>query len=69
MDPDVVGDGEWGRSRDGCRLLDAGGDRRRGRGSFGVKFGASHCNQWRLCDAALPKLLLVGLVIIHSAEK
>ena len=37
-------------------VLDAGGDHRRERGSFGDEFGASHCNQWELCDAALPKL-------------
>jgi len=36
---------------DGCR------DLRRGRVSFGDEFGASHCNHWGLCDAALPKLL------------
>jgi len=28
-----------------------GGDRRRGRDSFGGEFGTSHCNQWELCDA------------------
>jgi len=33
----------------GMRLLEFGGDRRRGRGSFGREFGASHCNQWGLC--------------------
>jgi len=32
-------------------VLDGGGDRRRGRDSFGGEFGASHCNQWDLCDA------------------
>ena len=32
-------------------ILDFGGDRRRGRAILGVKFGASHCNQWGLCDA------------------
>jgi len=26
-----------------------GGDCRRGRGSFGSEFVASHCNQWGLC--------------------
>jgi len=30
-------------------VLDGGGDRRRGRGSFGNEFGAFHCNQWELC--------------------
>ena len=35
-------------------VLDWGGDRRR-RGSFGGEFGASHCNQWGLCDALFSK--------------
>ena len=53
-------DGEWvGR---GMGVLDRGGDRRRGRGSFEGEFGASRCNQRGLSDAALPKLLWVGLV-------
>jgi len=43
-------------------VLDGGGDRRRGRGSFGGEFGASHCNQWGLFDATLPKLLSAVLV-------
>jgi len=33
----------------GMGVLDFGGDRRRGRSSFGGEFGASHCNQWGLC--------------------
>jgi len=48
----------------GISVLDGGGDRQRWRSSFGVEFGASHCNQWGLCNAALPKLLWAGLVII-----
>ena len=32
-----------------------------GKGQFWGKFGASHCNQWGLCDAAVLKLLR-GLV-------
>ena len=36
---DAVSGGEWGRSRDGCIRL--GGDRQRGRGSFGGKCRAS----------------------------
>ena len=44
MDPDAVWNGEWGRSNDGC--IRWGGDRRRGRSSFGSQFGASRYNQW-----------------------
>jgi len=34
----------------GMGVLDFGGDRRRGRGSFGGgEFVAPHCNQWGLC--------------------
>jgi len=53
-------------------VLDGGGDRRRGRGSFGDEFWASHCNQRGLCCVvvrerrALPKLLWGGLVMIIS---
>jgi len=32
----------------GISVLDWGEDRQRGRGSFGGKCGASHCNQWGL---------------------
>jgi len=35
----------------GMGVLDWGGDRWRGMGSFGGEFGASHCNQWGMCDA------------------
>jgi len=35
----------------GMGVFDGGGDRRRGKGSFGDEFGTSHCNQWGLCDA------------------
>ena len=35
----------------GMGVLDGGGDRQRGRSSFGGEYGASHCNQWGLCDA------------------
>ena len=47
----------------GTGVLDGGGDRRRGRGSFGGEFWASHCNQWGFCcivvreQRALLKLL------------
>jgi len=37
MDPDAVWGGEWDWSRMG--VLDVVGDRRRGRGSFGVNLG------------------------------
>ena len=51
----------------GMGVFDGDGDRRRGRGSFGSKCGASNCNQWGLCGVvilcrqgghtAVPKLL------------
>ena len=62
MQPDAVEDGECGRSRMG--VLHVSGDRRRKRAVSGGEFGASHCNQWKLCDAALPKLLWAGLVFM-----
>jgi len=37
----------------GIGVLDGGGDRQRKRGSFGGNCGASHCNQWGLCDVVL----------------
>ena len=33
----------------GMGVLDFGGDHRKGRGSLGVEFAASHCNQLGLC--------------------
>ena len=36
-------------------VLDRDSDRRRGRGSFGGEFGASHCNQWDLCCLVVRK--------------
>jgi len=40
----------------GMGVLDFGGDRRRGSGSLGDEFAASHCNQWgfvaSLCGSA-----------------
>ena len=33
----------------GMGVLDGSGYRQRGRGSFGVEFWASHCNQWGHC--------------------
>jgi len=55
VDPDAVG--MVSGVGLGMGTLDGSGDRRRGRDSFGGEFGASHCNQWGLCDTALPKLL------------
>jgi len=51
----------------GMGVLDEGGDRRTGRGSFGSEFGASHClRQWGR-QRALPKLLLRGLILDRIA--
>jgi len=41
----------------GIGVIDDGGDRRTGRGSFGDEFGASHCNQWGLCCVIISKQL------------
>jgi len=46
----------------GMGVLDRGRDRRRGRGSFGVELGLSHCTHCGLCDVALPILLWAVLV-------
>jgi len=35
------------------------------KGQFWGEFGASHCNQRGLCDAALPKLLWAALVYLE----
>jgi len=37
----------------GSGVLDKGGDRQRGRGSFGGKCGTSHCNQLELCGVVI----------------
>ena len=37
MDPDAIGDGKWGQSRDGC--IRWGGDLQRRRDWFGVNLG------------------------------
>ena len=58
----------------GMGVLDGGGDRRRGMGSFGGEFVASHCNQWGLyCIVvrewrSLPKLLWEGLVVVVELQ-
>ena len=49
VDPDAVGDGEWGRSRYG--RIRWGSWSSNGKGQL-----------WGLCDATLPKLLWAGLV-------
>ena len=49
LDPDAVWGGECGRSRNGCTRFWWWSSK--GKGSFGGEFGASHCNQWGLCDA------------------
>jgi len=60
MDPDAVGMvsgvGRGMGVLDGVVIVE-------GKGHFGGGFDASHCNQWGLCDAALPKLLWAVLVI------
>jgi len=41
----------------GMGVLDFGGDRLRGRGSFGGEFAASHCNQWGFCCVVVWKCI------------
>ena len=41
----------------GMGVLDFGGHRRRGRGSFEGEFGASYCNQWGLCCVVVQKCM------------
>ena len=67
-DPDAVWGGEWGRSRDGCIIT--GGDRQMGRGIFGSggEYGASHCNQWGLCDALFSKLFVIKIVQTYQIQ-
>ena len=43
-DPDAVRDGRSDESRDEAGF----GNRSTGRGNFGGKYGATHCNQWGL---------------------
>ena len=40
--------GVIGRTGPGMRQIAGFGDRSTGRGTFGVDFGARHCNQWGL---------------------
>ena len=47
----------------GMGILDGGGDRQRGSGSFGSTCGTSDCNEWGWRHA-FPKLLWGGLVIM-----
>ena len=55
----------------GMGVLDFGGDRRRGRDRFGGEFGASHCNQWGICDALFSNyfqdLLVSDIVMLFTA--
>jgi len=37
----------------GLGVLGGGGDRQRGRSSFGGKRGAAHRNEWGLCDVVI----------------
>jgi len=43
-----------------------GGDRRRGRGSFGVEFLVSHCNQWGLCCIVVQKYVKGGDALFQN---
>jgi len=52
----------------GMGILDFGGDRRRGRDSLRGEFGASHCNQWGLCDALFSKYFADLLLVIYSSR-
>jgi len=49
--------GVMSKVRLGMGVLDFGGDRRRGRGSFGGEFGTSHCNQLGLCCVVARKCM------------
>ena len=57
----------------GMSVLDGSGDRRRGRGSFGGEFGASHCNNGDfvalLCesDALFPSYIGEDLLICRES--
>jgi len=61
VDLDAVWDGEWGRSRmdvlDGVVI-----------GAVWGEFGVSLCNQWGLCDAALPNYFGQDLFNNSSAK-
>ena len=58
----------------GIDVLDGGGYRQRGRGSFGGEFWVSRCNQWGLCcivvrqRRTLPKLLWENLLVIWKCQ-
>ena len=62
----------WSGVGRGMGVLNRGGDRRRGKGSFGSEFGVFHCNQWGLCCVvfrerrALPKLIWEDLLSLHT---
>jgi len=50
----------------GMSVLDFGGDRRRGRGSFGGEFGSSHCNQWDFVTSLCGSAYSDRAVVWHS---
>ena len=55
----------------GIGVLDGSGDRRRGRGSFGGKYGASHCNQWEyLCKGRRrgSSQITLGFLVFHNLQ-
>jgi len=43
-------------------VLDFARDRRRGRGSLGGEFAATHCNQWGLCCVIVWNCVSFGVV-------
>jgi len=47
--------GTVGRMGPGMRQVVGFGDQSTGRGTFGGKYGALHCNQWGLCSVTVPK--------------
>jgi len=53
-------DGECGQLRYGCIIWGLWSTK--GKERFWGELGPSHCNQWGLCDVALPKLLWTVLV-------
>jgi len=50
----------------GMGVLDGGGNRRRGRDSFGSDFRASHCNHGNFATRLFPNYFVQNLFIIGS---